>query len=62
MLVNLMHPTVIVADGTFVFPQYCNGGDLADYLQGKRCCNMKHTLETLHHDKLLVLQDCHVTE
>lgn len=41
MLVNL---TVIVADGTFVFPQYCNGGDLADYLQGKRCCNMKHTL------------------
>lgn len=41
---------VVVADCTFVSPQYCNGGDLADYLQGECCC--KHTLiATLYHDK-----------
>lgn len=45
----------------FVFPQYCNGGDLADYLQGERRCNSKHTLR-LFMIKLLVLQQCHVTE
>lgn len=31
-----MYLTLIAADSMFVLPQYCNGGDLADYLQGKR--------------------------
>lgn len=40
-----------------VFLQYCNGGDLADYLQGKRGSNLKLTLRLFIMIKLLVLQE-----
>lgn len=35
--INLLKLNVIVADGVCLslHTQYCNGGDLADYLQGK---------------------------
>lgn len=37
--------------------QYCNGGDLADYLQGKHCSNLKHAPRRFIMIKLLVLQE-----
>lgn len=40
-----------------VFPQYCNGGDLADYLQGRHDSNLKHALRLLMVMKFLVLQE-----
>lgn len=50
LILTLLKLDLIVADRDYLCPhtQYCNGGDLADYLQGKHHTNLSATRAHTH--------------